>query len=144
MDNLFSFWFKFCEPDKSSLSIGDINPVIKKIKQNFNSYLGFKFEDICRDYLRKEDYEKIGRWWHKEQEIDIVALNEEKKEILFAECKWKDNVDGNKLLTELKNKTKLVNWYNEERKEKHLIFAKSFKNKSKGMFDLKDIGKVLL
>ncbi len=26
-------------------------------------------------------YEKTGKWWHKDEEIDIVALNEGKNEI---------------------------------------------------------------
>ena len=60
------------------------------------------------------------------------------------EVKWSDDVDGNKLLEELKEKTKQVKWYNEERIEEFVLFAKSFKTKPKNCkcYDLKTIEKV--
>jgi len=56
------------------------------------------FEKICKQVLielikrGRLSYVKVGNWWHKDSEIDVIALNAEKKEILFAECKWQDNV----------------------------------------------------
>ena len=35
-------------------------------------------------------FNKIGKWWHKGAEIDIVAFDEAGKKAIFAECKWKD------------------------------------------------------
>jgi AAA+ ATPase superfamily predicted ATPase len=29
-----------------------------------------------------------GRWWNRDEEIDLVAINEEQREILFGEAKW--------------------------------------------------------
>ena len=85
--------------------------------------------------------QKIGRWWghyreevtkkRKEIEIDIVALNDETSEILFGECKWKDNVDGEKLLEDLSKKAYHVLWPDnkKDRKEYFVLFARSFKKK---------------
>ena len=88
-------------------------------------------------------FSKIGRWWYKDREIDIVGLNELEKEILFAECKWQDNVNAEKILQELKEKTGFVDWNRNKRKEYYAVFAKSFKKKVKGCycFDLNDISK---
>ncbi|HDH40866.1 MAG TPA: hypothetical protein ENG12_00430, partial [Candidatus Altiarchaeales archaeon] len=52
-------------------------------KKEFNPYIGFVFEDL-RGILNRE----TGRWWHRDKEIDLVALNEESKEIGFFEVKW--------------------------------------------------------
>ncbi|MHA1491337.1 MAG: DUF234 domain-containing protein, partial [Promethearchaeota archaeon] len=40
-------------------------------------------------------YRQICRWLFKEEEIDIIALNEEDNEIFFIECKW-SNIDAKK------------------------------------------------
>ena len=90
-------------------------------------------------------FTKIGRWWHKDKEIDIVALNEKTKGILFAECKWQNKVNAEKILAELNEKSQYVQWNNQKRKEYYAIFAKSFKKKFKQkgihLYDLKDLEK---
>ncbi len=145
-DNFLKFWFRYIYPNLSSIEEGIFDA--KLIKKDYNSYLGYIFEDVSRQILirKKEDvfdFTKIGKWWFKENEIDIVALNEIKKEILFCECKWQDNVDAKRVLSELKEKAKYVEWNNESRKECYAIFAKSFKEKIKEpnlfLFELKDL-----
>ncbi|OYT43761.1 MAG: hypothetical protein B6U88_00080 [Candidatus Aenigmarchaeota archaeon ex4484_56] len=91
-------------------------------------------------------FTKIGKWWHKDKEIDILALNEKTKEILFAECKWQNKVNALKIAKELAEKTQYVQWHNNKRKETFAIFAKSFSkriNEYEGRkvycFDLKDL-----
>jgi len=65
---------------------------------------------------------------------------------LFAECKWQEKVNTKKILNDLKEKAKHVQWHNEERKEYYAIFAKSFKEKVKEpnlmLFDLRDLERV--
>ena len=36
----------------------------------------------------KIGFSSIGRWWHRNEEIDIVVLCEENKEVYFGEVKW--------------------------------------------------------
>ena len=99
---------------------------------------------------RKSLFTKIGKWWHKDKEIDIVALNEQSKEILFAECKWQNKVNAKKICKELAEKSQYVQWHNEQRKESFAIFAKSFSKKITEFqgrkvycFDLKDLEKMI-
>ena len=135
-DYFFNFWFRFVYPNKKDLELGLVNGVFNRIKKEFNSFFGRVFENIILELLEtkqiniKLDFTKIGRWWHKDKEIDIVAVDEFNNEILFGECKWKSNVDAKKILKELKEKAKDVQWNNETRKEKYAIFAKSFKTKT--------------
>jgi AAA+ ATPase superfamily predicted ATPase len=160
-DNFFRFWFRYVYPYKSDIEVDNTKPVIEKIVRELNSFIGHSFEEMCRMILLKFDVypplklSRVGTWWgfhreggiRKELEIDIVALNEQTKEILFAECKWQEKVDAKKVLAELKDKTKYVQWNNERRKEHYAIFAKSFKEKIKEpnvrLFDLKDLEKIL-
>lgn len=150
-DNFLKFWFKYVYPNLSSLEEGIFN--VDVIKKDYSSYLGLIFEEVSKQFLIKTnffDFTKIGKWWHKDKEIDIVALNKLNNEILFVESKWQDKVDAGKIVKKLMEKTNHVKWYNNERKEIYVIFAKSFSTKIKKYqdkkvycFDLGDIEKVL-
>ena len=89
-------------------------------------------------------FSRVGSWWLRDNEIDIVALNDDTKEILFAECKWQNKEVGIKVYEDLKEKSGLVNWYNEERKEYFALFSKAgftsgFNKDGVLLFDLADI-----
>ncbi|NCN39471.1 MAG: ATP-binding protein [Candidatus Aenigmarchaeota archaeon] len=149
-DNYFNFWFRFIYPNKTLIESGKKNELEDAIKDDLNVYFSQAFEKICADFIFESQaaaFNKIGRWWHKDKEIDIVALNEKMKDILFVECKWKDNVNPEKILENLKEKAKYVEWNNDKRKERYAIFAKSFSKKIKNgdvlLFDLNDMKKML-
>lgn len=141
-DNFFRFWFTFCEQRKTDLEIGELNLIEKEIQNRFNTFVGMQFEDLVRSNLYtllNLDLPEVGRWWgyyrdketnkRKEMEIDILALNKENKNILFAECKWKDKVNAKKIMKKLTEKIRHVDWHNETREEHFAIFAKSFSKK---------------
>jgi AAA+ ATPase superfamily predicted ATPase len=149
-DNFLRFWFRYIYPNLSSIEEGIFDASI--IKKDYNTYLGEIFEEVCKQFLIKNrekifTFIKIGKWWYKDREIDIVALNEQSKEILFCECKWKEEVDSEKILQQLKEKAQYVKWNTNERKEYYAIFAKSFKKrieeKNVLLFDLNDIDESL-
>ena len=156
---LLNFWFKIFYKRFSAYKRRD-KQAIKKIKEDINSHIGRQFEEVCKEYLKELNnkkklffsYENIGKQWGKmhskpkdknQYEVDIVALNEETKEILFGECKWQEKVNASKVLNDLKEKSKYVEWHNEGRKEYFVVFAKNFKEKIKEkntyLFDLKDM-----
>ncbi|MEK6981934.1 MAG: ATP-binding protein [Candidatus Micrarchaeota archaeon] len=151
-DQFIAFWFKFIQPNLSSIEEGIFSS--KNIEKQYPQYMGFVFEKICKQLLVKMikenqfTYDKIGNWWHKDVEIDLIAINEEEKEALFIECKWEDDVNAQSILELLKEKTKHFEWNNKVRKEKFAIFARSFKNKEGIgedvlLFDIEDMGKRL-
>lgn len=55
---------------------------------------------------------KIGKWWCKGEEIDLVVLSECEKKVLFVEVKWKDlserEVRG--ILKDLERKVEFVSF----------------------------------
>jgi len=156
-DNFFDFYSGFFEPYRSDIEIGEMKNLEETIKKSFNAYTDKKFENLIRkEAIRKISpfsISRVGRWWgfyrendkRKELEIDIVALNEGTGEILFCECKWKDNVDAEKLFKDLKEKAKFVNWNNKNRKEHYAVVAKSFSVRTEHArcIDIKELEKVL-
>lgn len=158
-DNFFRFYFKFFHPYKSDLEIGKFDRVNSVLRNNFNSFLGDAFEDISREFIlesyRKDilpfEISKIGKWWQRNEEVDIVTLDEKEKEVGFFECKWRalSENEANKIIEKLKNKAKLVNWYKDDREDHYGLIAKSIEGKEnlkdKGyfVFDLKDFDKII-
>ncbi len=151
-DQFVAFWFRYIYPNLSNIEEGLYSAAA--VKKDYSQYMGFVFEKICRQVLFElirrgnMSFDKVGKWWYKDVEIDLVGLNAEKKDILLAECKWQDNVSSYKVLAELKKKSGHVRWNNEDRKDTYAIFAKSFKEKSiedenVRLFDLKDIGNLM-
>jgi AAA+ ATPase superfamily predicted ATPase len=147
-DPFFDSWFNFVYKNKNSIEQGKIN----LDKGTLSRFLGKRFEKFIRDhvFLFFDNYGTAGRWWYRNVEIDIVAVENENREVLFGECKWKDNLNAGTILKELAEKAAFVGWKKEERREKFVLFARSFKeklNKWNGAevycFDLKDIERIL-
>jgi hypothetical protein len=153
-DPFFNFWFRFAYPNLSDLEIGLVDEVFARTKAQLNAYYGTMFEHLTMELVKSKDvpmpfgFSWAGRWWHKDKEIDLVALNEGTKEILFGECKWQDGADARKIAGKLREKSKFVGWNADGRKEYYAVFAKSFREKIKEpglfLFDLKDIERALL
>ena len=130
-DNFYRFWLRFVFKNKAQIEQGLNKELGHAIKKELPSYMGNAFEEVCKEtlLLKLHGITKLGRWWHKDTEIDIVAINETNDTIYFAECKWKDGVDAEQILAELREKAKQVSWRNNKRKEKFIIIGKSFAHK---------------
>ncbi|MFA4701974.1 ATP-binding protein [Pyrococcus kukulkanii] len=117
-DLYFAFWFRFVAPHFEEIESGFNEGAIEDFKAEFNDYLGFAFEEIARQVLIDLSREgklpfritKIGRWWHRGEEIDIVALNERERKVLFVEVKWRDlsGKEAERILKDLKRKSELL------------------------------------
>lgn len=148
-DNFYKFWFKFVFKNKSLIEQDLKEEVFSSIKKEFSAFVRKSFENLCREFIIDSKIfhlTNIGGWWYRDKEIDIVALNDQTKEVLFAECKWQDKVDARKVLNDLRGKTKFVNLM--KRKELYAVFAKSFKEKFKEpnvlLFDMEDLKKFFM
>lgn len=132
-DNFMAFWFQFIYPNKSFLEMGHETIVLNKIKANFiDNHLAFVYEDVCKEKtwnLNAEGklgmtFDKLGRWWNHETEIDIVGVDTNGQDILFGECKYYTNKPmDTKVLYQLIEKAKSVDWKNETRKEHYILFS---------------------
>lgn len=121
-DNFFRFWFLYVLRFKSQLEIGNSEYVLEKIKENFSGYVAKTYEDLSIEYVFK-NYEllKCGRWWNKENEIDIVGVAQDS--LIVGECKYSNKKVGTDILEQLKEKAKKI-----ELKlpiKKYILFSKS-------------------
>ena len=156
---LMDFWFRFFYKNISDYKRR--NPrFVDNTKTDINNYIGKRFEIISREFLTGNDkipfkYDRIGRQWGKIKdapkgkntyEIDIVALNDSDKNILFVECKWKDLSfnQAEKVLSGLKEKSLFVDWNQNDRTEYFGLVARNIEGKrelqDKGfmVFDIDD------
>jgi len=133
-DNFFKFWFRFIHKNRGFIESGRPEYVLSKIESELDQYIGPVFENICVEFLHRSNDEKklpfvfhnIGSWWNRKgDEIDIVALNDDTKEILIGECKWNNRRMDVDILTKLKDKKSLIKWNLNARTEHYCLFSKS-------------------
>ena len=130
-DNFFRFWYAFVFPNISELEGGDVDGINEyAIKPMLEQYTSHIYEDVCREYLRHLNRQnalpfrfiKIGRWWNKDTELDIMATDRDKKNFLLGECKFKNAAfnlsEMNATLAKFKSKKKTVQLY-------YYLFSKS-------------------
>ncbi|MFH1855678.1 MAG: ATP-binding protein [Candidatus Omnitrophota bacterium] len=132
-DNFFNFWFRFVFRNKSLLEENRTKEVLSKIKEAMPELLAVNYEKIAGDILFSAilnksipfSFELCGRWWDKDGEIDLVAVNARSNEILFGEVKWTNKAVGVNIYEELRNKSQKVEWGKKGRKEYFAFFSKN-------------------
>ena len=148
-DSIFDFWFNFVFKHREEIERG----AFRLHEGEKSSYVGKKFENFVRNevfpFLLPFGFEKIGRWWHKGEEIDIVAVNGKRKQIAFFEIKWGklSYREAEKLLNALRDKAELVEWHVKggDKREYYGIIAESiegkevFRNQEFMVYDLEEL-----
>lgn len=102
-------------------------------------YLSFVYEKIAREIILNDTdsfvaFEQVGKWWDKNEEIDIVGLSREKNAIVFGEVKWSQKLVDVNVLEELRVKAKKVNWGDSKKAQFYVLFSR--KGFTKEMMDL--------
>ncbi len=96
-DNFFNFWFRFIYKHRSAIEIENYDYIKEIIKRDYTTYSGKILEKyFIEKFKYSYNYSNIGTYWEKgnENEIDIVALNDEKKSMQIIEVKrQKKNID---------------------------------------------------
>ncbi|ASJ16233.1 ATPase [Thermococcus chitonophagus] len=150
-DNYLAFYFRFIERYREEIELEGLD-FWDEFLEDYNSYLGWIFEDVAKEFLVRLNkagklpfrFTKIGRWWHKNEEIDVVALNEREKKALFVEVKWKEldarEVKG--IFKDLERKAELLGL--DEWEKFYGVVAKKISGKGKMTgftWDLRDFDK---
>jgi len=129
-DQFFKFWFRYILPNRGNIESGRTSEALARIKDDFPSVVASNYEDLTGEIIRgyKDRFfpiEKAGRWWDRNEEIDIVALNEKQRNILFGEAKWSRRPVGVDVYENLKRKSQLVDWNRRDRTEQFCLFSRS-------------------
>ena len=120
IDNFFNFWFRFIYKYKSAIEIENYQYVKDIVNRDYTTYSGHFLEKYFIEKLKlSNQYSDIGTYWERgnENEIDIVAVNDDTKTILIAEVKRQaKKIDRNLLQKKAiklvsKNKKYCVDYY---------------------------------
>ena len=126
-DNYLNFWFAYIYPYQSYFEIENLTYIKNKINNEFELYISKIYEDLARESMWENipfPLLKVGRWWDKNTEVNIVALGENNK-IVFGECKYSKKQVGLSILKQLQEKAKNIKWNNSNREEYFILFSKS-------------------
>jgi hypothetical protein len=114
---MFGFWYRYVLRNKTLLETGAQEIVWeRRVKPDYNHYMGTVFERICRDYLLHKNsrgelpllFTEIGRWWgtdkktHRQVEVDLIARDHD--DYIFGECKWRNEKLNFAIYEDLKKK----------------------------------------
>lgn len=145
--SMFRFWYRFVFGNIELIEQRKIDYLYSKdIEPFLSDFLGATFEEIAIQYMRKINgteklpfvFSSIGRWWgnnpikKREEEIDIVCKNGEN--IIFGECKWRNEPLSMVIVEDLIEKSLIFN----ENNKYYIFFSKSgFKNQVKEFAKIK-------
>lgn len=126
-DNYYDFWFEFVYPYRSLIEEDKQETLMTTIDERLRMHYSSIYERVCREAIWHfpVHFDRVGRWWHGEDEIDVVGVNEKEKIILLGECKWSKKVVGKDLLADLEQKSEKVTWKIGKRTERFVLFSKS-------------------
>ena len=133
-DNYLRLWFAFVYPNMSFIESGHSRIVMNKIRNSLvKNHIAFVYEDICKERmwdLNAEDFwpfnfTKLGRFWDSKDEIDIVALDPEGKNLILGECKYWSEPVGVSVLRNLEAKASAVAWERDRRMVWYVLFSAS-------------------
>ena len=95
-DNFLTFWFRFIFKYRSAVEIGNMEFVREKIFADYDTFSGLRLEVYFRQkFMETGKYNVVTNYWKPERngkpgennEIDLIAVDENDREVLIAECK---------------------------------------------------------
>lgn len=129
-DPFVKFWFTHVYPFQAAIELGNGHLALQHWKAHLDASLAAAYERVAPELLMKHQgrlfpVARIGRWWDRHEEIDVVAVNEQTNQILFAEVKWSKKPVGINISQDLRRKASLVPWGKKGREERFALLSKS-------------------
>ena len=127
-DNYFSFWFDIVFPYRSELVLGNLSTALARLDQAFVHHAATAYEQVAGEILHRLQpklfpFARVGKWWDRENEIDVVALGKPGENVLFAEVKWSTKRVGVDVFEKLAQKSKLLP--GDYRHKHYVLFSRS-------------------
>jgi hypothetical protein len=116
-DAFLRFWFRYVHPNQGSLDLDLADAVLaQRVRPTFDQFVSYAFEDAARAHIAQLARanqlgflpERVGSWWDRAAEVDVVAVSDADGALLLGECKWSVNPVGTDVLDDLQRKTPLV------------------------------------
>lgn len=116
-DPYLRFYYRFLQPHLGEIEYGRVRQVVDYLETHLIDYIGaYTFEELCREWIHiKVDLdefpflpERVGSFWSRQAQVDVVAVNWRTKDIMLGECKWGRQTQGRKVVDTLINRTAKV------------------------------------
>jgi len=123
-ENFVAFWYRFVFPYRGEIERGMGDIYLSVALENIEHYTGPIFEEIAKQYLRRQNFSRklpfiaksFGKWWGKDkdgrpQDVDVLVESIDGKELVIAECKWKNQMKTKQVIDKLKERSLLFSEY---------------------------------
>jgi AAA+ ATPase superfamily predicted ATPase len=116
-DNYLNFYFRFVAPYRQDLEQGYLDRAWQAIDQQLNAFVGATaFEHLCRQWVNRRGRqghlpfapERVGSYWGRRTQVDVVGLNWSQQTALLGEARWTSRPLGVQVLDELQAKSSAV------------------------------------
>jgi hypothetical protein len=133
-DHFLRFWFRYVHPNQSSLDLGLADAILQqRIKPDLDHFVATAFEEAAITFMGRLaqagelDFfpERIGGWWNRDAEIDVLAVNLSEKIALVGECKWTVHPVGTSVLDDLKQKSEILMKDHDIKKIQFALFSRN-------------------
>ena len=133
-DHFLRFWFRYVHPNQSSLDLGLADAILQqRIKPDLDHFVANAFEEAAIIFTGRLaqagelDFfpERIGGWWNRDAEIDVLAINLTEKIALVGECKWTGHPIGTRVLDDLKQKVEVLLKDQDIKKVQFALFSRN-------------------
>jgi AAA+ ATPase superfamily predicted ATPase len=107
-DPFLRLWFGCVASYESLLEFGRISDARRLMAPRLATHQAEVFEGVCRQFVEDRLAEvgaiRVGRYWDRTAEIDVVAVGDDGAVVLAGECKWMDGQVGVGVLEDLRLK----------------------------------------
>ncbi|MHC1773594.1 MAG: ATP-binding protein [Flexilinea sp.] len=133
-DHFLRFWFRYVHPNQSGLDLGLSEAILEKyVRPDLDHFAAAAFEEAAQMYIAKLAQtgklafipERIGGWWDRDVEIDVLAISQTEKAALVGECKWSVKPVGTNVLEDLQQKVKILLKNHDIQKVQYALFSRS-------------------
>jgi AAA+ ATPase superfamily predicted ATPase len=123
LDPFLRFWFRYIPRHRTAIELGLTSAVVESVRRDFEASLApLAWEEMLphtvalmagRGLLPLKP-SRMGRWWHRGVEIDLVAVGEDEEgegqTLLVAEAKWSNltAAEARRLLDSLRAKAQHI------------------------------------
>ena len=133
-DPFLRFWFRYVHPYRGSLDLGLADVVLeRRVRATFDQFVGYAFEEAAREHVARRAIQgelpflpdRIGSWWDRAAEIDVVAVSDTDGAVLVGECKWSARPVGTNILDDLKRKAQRMDSKGRWPQVSYMLWSKS-------------------
>ena len=133
-DHFLRFWFRYVQPNQSGLDLGLADAILsQRIRPDMDNFVASVFEEAAQSFVARLAQtgrlnflpERIGGWWDRKAEMDVLAISLSEKIALVGECKWSVNPVGTNILMDLKLKAQVLLKDYGVQKVQYALFART-------------------